>query len=137
MNKAYNCRDYVVIKYLQIYRPFQFGCHFEQSAEQNEKKFNYYKINLFEENDDFIEENDDFIEENDAFFDWNSFRQYISSRKNINNFEIDYELIKKRMDFVPEGCEISFREELMRNRFHPKNIDKWVDWGHSDPTDFE
>jgi hypothetical protein len=130
LNKAFNRLNFEVIRHLQKYRPFQFGCHFKSSAEQDEKKYNYYKIN-------FIEEYDDFIQENDAIFDWKSFRKYISSRKNINNFDIDFELIKKRMDYVPEGCEMSFREELMRNRFHPKYIDKWIDWGHCEPEDFE
>ena len=43
---------------------------------------------------------------------------------NPNIFRYDYEAIKNTM--YKEG---GFAEELMQNRFHPKNIDKWDGWG--------
>lgn len=61
----------------------------------------------------------------------------ISSLRQKVSTKIQYHLIKERNDYVPEDCEISFREELMRNRFHPKYADKWVDWGHNESDDFE
>jgi hypothetical protein len=27
-------------------------------------------------------------------------------------------------------------EDLMKNRFHPKNMDKWSGWGQEDESDF-
>lgn len=109
--------DFKVMNILQMYRPFQFGCYFDNYIEQNKIQKNYYKIN--------------FIGEDNENFDCVDFI------KKHNNFELDYDSIKKRMDFIPEGYEISFREELMRNRFHPKNIDKWINWGHCEHEDFE
>ena len=49
----------------------------------------------------------------------------------------NYVFLKKRFDTVHSGNEICFREALVRNRFHPKYMDKWVDWGHEDPEDFD
>jgi hypothetical protein len=40
---------------------------------------------------------------------------------NPNIFEYDYEGMKKRTGL--------FAEELIQNRFHPKNIDKFEGWG--------
>jgi hypothetical protein len=57
--------------------------------------------------------------------------------RNDNIKRIDYELIQQRMNFIPEGYELSLKEELMRNRFHPKHMDKWVSWGQWDHYDKE
>ena len=43
---------------------------------------------------------------------------------NPNIFTYDYEAMKNAM--YKEG---GFVEELMANRFHPKNMKKWNDWG--------
>ena len=40
----------------------------------------------------------------------------------LNNNIINYQFFKNRM-------KNTFAEELMMNRFHPSNADKWVDWG--------
>ena len=40
---------------------------------------------------------------------------------NPSIFEYDYESIKKRMNIIAE--------ELIANRFHPRNFDKFVSWG--------
>ena len=37
-------------------------------------------------------------------------------------FEVDYNYLRERM-------KNTFAEELIANRFHPKNMDKWVSWG--------
>ena len=50
--------------------------------------------------------------------------------------ELNYSFLKKRLDIVHPGNEICFREALVRNRFHPKYMDKWVDWGHEEAEDF-
>ena len=51
--------------------------------------------------------------------------------------KIQYPLIKQKLDMIPEGCEISLREALIRNRFHPKYANKWIEWGHNISEDFE
>ena len=50
--------------------------------------------------------------------------------------KLNYLFLKKRLDTVHPGNEICFREALVRNRFHPKYMDKWVDWGHEEAEDF-
>jgi hypothetical protein len=44
-----------------------------------------------------------------------------SFSKNPEIFEYDYKRMKERTSV--------FFEELMANRFHPKNINKFEDWG--------
>jgi hypothetical protein len=61
--------------------------------------------------------------------------EFIKIAKNPN--KINYEKIKRRMDYIPLGCEFSLKEEIIRNRFHPKYIDKFIDWGHLEQADFE
>jgi hypothetical protein len=41
-------------------------------------------------------------------------------------FELDYESLKDRI------WKYGFGEELMQNRFNPKNIHKFHDWGFND-----
>jgi hypothetical protein len=45
---------------------------------------------------------------------------------------IDYVAIRKKMNAIQPGANMSFNEALMRERFHPRNIDKWVGWGQQD-----
>jgi hypothetical protein len=47
-----------------------------------------------------------------------------------NNFTYDYAAMRAHMR------ETIF-EELMQNRFHPRNMNKWLGWGQVDATDFE
>jgi len=49
----------------------------------------------------------------------------LSSNHNI--FEYDYKEIKNTL-YNDNG----FVEELMMNRFHPSNMDKWHGWGFDD-----
>jgi hypothetical protein len=46
---------------------------------------------------------------------------------NPNIFEYDYKEIKDTM-YAKDG----YVEELMMNRFHPSNMDKWRGWGFDD-----
>lgn len=32
---------------------------------------------------------------------------------------------------MKENC-LLFKEDLMKNRFHPRNIKRFYDWGHDD-----
>jgi hypothetical protein len=48
---------------------------------------------------------------------------------NPSIFEYDYEAMKERMR--------PMAEELMANRFHPKNFDKWVGWGFDECQECE
>jgi hypothetical protein len=41
----------------------------------------------------------------------------------------DYPKIKQRM-------KNTVAEDLMKNRFHPKYMNKWLDWGQIDESDF-
>ena len=58
------------------------------------------------------------LEKNLDKTDW----YWLSSNPNI--FTYDYEAMKNAM-----YKECGFVEELMANRFHPKNMKKWNDWG--------
>ena len=51
---------------------------------------------------------------------------------NLNIFEYDYKKIKNTL-YNDNG----FVEELMMNRFHPSNMDKWYDWGFDDIAGIE
>jgi hypothetical protein len=46
---------------------------------------------------------------------------------------INYAAIRDRMDSVPIGADISLREALIRDRFHPRNESKWIGWDQMDP----
>jgi hypothetical protein len=78
--------------------------------EQNPDKIHWNKlsanpnaVHLLERNQDKI--HIDFILENPAIFTY------------------DYAAMKRRI------IDSGFAEELMQNRFHPRNIGKFVDWG--------
>ena len=64
------------------------------------------------------------IEKNLDKVDW------ISLSINPNIFVYDYEAMKNTM--YKEG---GFVEELMANRFHPKNMGMWNGWGFECPID--
>ena len=51
---------------------------------------------------------------------------------NHNIFEYNYKKIKNTL-YNDNG----FVEELMMNRFHPSNMDKWYDWGFDDIVGIE
>jgi hypothetical protein len=57
------------------------------------------------------------LEKNLDKVDW----EYLFLNPNI--FRYDYEAIKKAL--YKDG---GFVEELMQNRFHPRNMDKWDGW---------
>ena len=53
--------------------------------------------------------------------------RYLSSNPNI--FTYDY-------DKMRENC-LLFKEDLMKNRFHPRNLYKFSSWGHNGGIDEE
>ena len=53
---------------------------------------------------------------------------YLSSNPNI--FTYNYKLIKENMK------KSGIVEELMAVIFHPKNMNKWIDWGFSEHVEF-
>jgi hypothetical protein len=67
------------------------------------------------------------------FFPYQYFIQTVQGITTYSHDRIDYDAIRARMDAVPNGAAISLREALMRNRFHPRNMDKWIGWGIVDP----
>ena len=62
----------------------------------------------------------EFIEEHPEYISWDD----ISSNPGI--FEYDYEGMKQKM------INSDFFQELMENRFHPSNYNKWRGWGFED-----
>ena len=50
--------------------------------------------------------------------------------KNPSIFTYDYKELKRRM-------KETIAEDLMKNRFHPRNMDKWGGWGQVDDEDIE
>jgi hypothetical protein len=50
--------------------------------------------------------------------------------KNSNIFTYDYKTIKETMK------NSGIAEELMSVIFHPKNMNKWIDWGFTEYKDF-
>jgi hypothetical protein len=85
---------------------------------------NPYAIHLLEQNIDnidwsYLSVNPNAIhllEKNIDKIEW----YWLSTNPNI--FEIDY-------DFLRDRLKNTFGEELMMNRFHPKNFEKWSNWG--------
>ncbi len=67
------------------------------------------------------------LKENQDKIDWWAFSQ------NPNIFTYDYKKMKKKMK------KSGIVEELMAYIFHPKNMNKWIDWGfteHQEMLDF-
>jgi len=64
------------------------------------------------------------LEKNLDKVDW----AYLSENPNI--FGYDYKAIKDKM-FSNGGI----KEDLVKNRFHPRNIRKWKGWGQCDVCD--
>jgi len=52
--------------------------------------------------------------------------------KNPNIFTYDYKAMKDKMFSNSNG---GIMEDLMKNRFHPRNIRKWKGWGQCDDWD--
>jgi hypothetical protein len=105
-----------IIDVLQIYRPFQFCFRNDVYMIKNNCLQLYFVCDRL-------------------FLTCYEISEFIKIAKNPN--KINYEKIKRRMDYIPLGCEISLKEEIIRNRFHPKYIDKLIDWGHLEQADFE
>ena len=61
------------------------------------------------------------LKENPDEIDWNC----LSSNPNI--FTYDYEKMRENM--------LLFKEDLMKERFHPRNLRKFSSWGHSGGID--
>jgi hypothetical protein len=57
---------------------------------------------------------------------------WVRLSRNPNIFEYDYKEIKNTL-YNDNG----FVEELMMNRFHPSNMDKWHGWGFDDIVGIE
>jgi len=115
-------RDIHFLDILQLYRPFQY-CSKENIFEIKNNSLHIKcclnEIELFDKTLLYISNN-----------------TRIYNEKKIKN-NINYEAIKYRMHFVPEGSEICLKEAIIRDRFHPRNIDKWISWGYNTPEDFE
>ena len=83
---------------------------------QNQDKINWNWISLNKNAIHLLEQNQDKI-------NWTYFSQ------NTSIFTYNYKEIKRRM-------KETIAEDLMKNRFHPKYIDKWIEWGQVEPNDF-
>jgi hypothetical protein len=67
------------------------------------------------------------LEKNLDKVDWYGLSNWYGLSMNPNIFDYDYKKIKNTL-YNDNG----FVEELMMNRFHPSNMDKWYDWGFDD-----
>jgi hypothetical protein len=105
-----------IINVLQIHRPFQFCFRNNAYMIKNNCLELYFVCDR-------------------SFFICHEISEFIKIAKNPN--KINYNEIKHRMDYIPLGCEISLKEAIIRNCFHPKYIDKLIDWGHLEQADFE
>ena len=84
---------------------------------KNQEKINWFELSKNENAIELLKENQDKI-------DW----YYFS--KNPNIFTYDYKLMKETMK------NSGIAEELMSVIFHPKNMNKWIDWGFSEHQEF-
>ena len=82
---------------------------------------NLYKINwnLMSRNPAAIQ----LLEQNQDKINWYNLSE------NPSIFTYNYKELKLRM-------KETIAEDLMKNRFHPKYIDKWIDWGQVEADDF-
>ena len=80
---------------------------------ENQDKINWWFLSLNPNAIELLKENQDKI-------DWWYFSQ------NSNIFTYDYKLMKEKMK------NSGIAEELMSVIFHPKNMNKWKDWGFSE-----
>ena len=78
------------------------------TLEQNPELIDWYRLS---ENPNAIP----LLEQNQDKICWFAFSH------NPSIFEYDYEAMRLRMK--------PMAEELMANRFHPRNFDKWIGWG--------
>ena len=94
--------------------------------------FNSNAIDILKENKNKIDWEDlstnpnaiELLKKNQNKIDWWYFSQ------NPNIFTYDYKLIKETMK------NSGIAEELMSVIFHPKNMDKWIDWGFEEHKEF-
>ena len=76
-----------------------------------DNRLNYNILDLLSPNPNAIH----ILEQNQDKINWNS----LSANPSI--FEYDYEAMRERMR--------PLAEELMSKMFHPRNFEKWIDWG--------
>ena len=84
---------------------------------ENKNKINWVSLSA---NPNAIE----LLKENKKKIEWECFCQ------NPNIFTYDYKLMKETMK------NSGIAEELMSVIFHPKNMNKWIDWGFTEHQEF-
>ena len=84
---------------------------------ENKDKINWFNLNYNPNAIELLKENKDKII-------WNYFS------KNPNIFTYDYNKMKENMK------NSGIVEELMSVIFHPKNMNKWIDWGFAEHQEF-
>jgi hypothetical protein len=109
--------DIEIIQLVQLYRPFMY-CERDEEYELENGSLSL----RFSRADDVL---------HILYYNENN------SIPNEINDKTHYRAIEEKMYFIPRGSEISLKEAVMRERFHPKNIDKWISWGHYNVEDFE
>ena len=82
----------------------------------NQDKIDWYWLSLNPNAIDLLKENQDKI-------NWNNLSY------NLNIFTYDYNKMR-------ENC-LLFKEDLMKERFHPRNLYKFSSWGHNGGIDEE
>ena len=80
---------------------------------ENKDKIDWFNLSLNPNAIELLKENQDKIH-------WSNFS------RNPNIFTYDYKLMKENMK------NSGIVEELMSVIFHPKNMNKWIDWGFTE-----
>ena len=84
--------------------------------EQNLKKIDWYYLSANPNAIPILEQNQDKI-------------NWAILPRNLSIFEYDYEAMRLRMK--------PLAEQLIANRFHPRNFDKWLKWGFDECQECE
>ena len=95
------------------------NCFFLNAIELLKENPNKIDWDLLSSNPNAIE----LLKENPDKIDW----RQLSSNPNI--FTYDYDMMR-------ENC-LLFKEELMKERFHPRNLYKFGSWGHNGDIETE
>ena len=105
---------------------------------QNQDKIDWDNLSCNDNAIHLLEQNQDKIDWNCLSYNPNAIHLLEQNQNKINwsklstnpsIFKYNYKELKLRM-------KETIAEDLMKNRFHPKYINKWIDWGQVDADDF-
>jgi len=109
-------RDWIDINNIN-WRALSFNPNAIKMLKENKNKIDWCNLSTNPNTIELLNENQDKI-------DWD----YLSLNPNI--FTYDYKTMKENMK------NSGIVEELMAVIFHPKNMNKWIDWGFTEHEEF-